>query len=210
MECNHEASSLMHKYLDGDISNEEEKKLRLHLEDCEACQKHFRELKRTITLLQSTEHIEAPANFTANVMNRLPTEKKRMKYGRWFKAHPIITAAALFLIFMMSGVFSAWNQDSELVVSKQDNLVIEGDTVIVPEDVTVEGDLVVKNGNLVIKGTINGNVTLINGKLIENPIESEGLMASAGGVNGELKHVDQIFEWVWYNLKNLFRSIFAF
>ncbi|MFD1173910.1 anti-sigma-W factor RsiW [Oceanobacillus picturae] len=210
MDCNHEASKLMHQYLDGDLSNEEEKKLRLHLEECEDCQKHFRELKRTITLLQSTENIEAPANFTTNVMKKLPTEKKRLKYGRWFKAHPIITAAAIFLVFMMSGIFSSWNQDSELVVSKQENLVIEGDTVIVPEDVTVEGDLLVKNGNLVIKGTIDGNVTLINGKLIENPIESEGLMASVGNVNGELKHVDQVFEWIWYNLKNFFRSIFAF
>lgn len=210
MDCNHEASKLMHQYLDGDLSNEEEKKLRLHLEECEDCQKHFRELKRTITLLQSTENIEAPANFTTNVMKKLPTEKKRLKYGRWFKAHPIITAAAIFLVFMMSGIFSSWNQDSELVVSKQENLVIEGDTVIVPEDVTVDGDLLVKNGNLVIKGTIDGNVTLINGKLIENPIESEGLMASVGNVNGELKHVDQVFEWIWYNLKNFFRSIFAF
>jgi anti-sigma factor RsiW len=210
LDCNHEASKLMHQYLDGDLSNEEEKKLRLHLEECEDCQKHFRELKRTITLLQSTEHIEAPANFTANVMKKLPTEKKRLKYGRWIKAHPIITAAAIFLVFMMSGIFSSWNQDSELVVSKQENLVIKGDTVIVPEDVTVEGDLLVKNGNLVIKGTIDGNVTLINGKLIENPIESEGLMASVGNVNGELKHVDQVFEWIWYNLKNFFSSIFAF
>ncbi|OZU87496.1 anti-sigma factor [Virgibacillus indicus] len=210
MNCNKEAVELMHKYLDGDLSKPEETELRVHLEDCEACQTHFHELKRTITLIHSAEQISAPKNFTENVMQQLPAEKKRMRYSRWFKAHPILTAAAIFFVFMISGVFSAWNQDSELVVSKQEDLIIQGDTVIVPEGVTVEGDLLVKNGNLIVNGTVDGNVTLINGKLLEESIESEGLMASVGEVNGELKMVDQVFEWIWYKTKDLFKGIFAF
>ncbi|GAA0414216.1 anti-sigma factor [Agaribacter marinus] len=209
MKCNNEAVELMHKYLDGDITKEQEQTLSQHLESCDACQRHFHELKRTITFIQSAEQIKAPANFTATVMEKLPTEKKRIKYTRWFKAHPMLTAAAIFFVFMLSGMLSVWNQDSELVVSKQEDLVINGDTVIVPQDVTVDGDLLVKNGNLIINGTIDGNVTLINGKLIEEPIEGEGLMASVGEVNGELKHVDQVFEWIWYSIKQLFQSVFA-
>lgn len=211
MKCNNEASGLMHKYLDGDLNQQEEEQLRHHLENCETCQAHFHELKRTITLIQSAEHTPAPANFTSNVMRKLPIEKGHIKYRRWFKAHPILTAAAIFFVFMISGVFSAWNQDSQLVVSKQENLVIKGNTVIVPEGVTVDGDLLVKNGNLLVKGTIDGDVTMVNGKLVEEQhIEGEGLMASVGEVNGELEHVDQVFEWIWYNLKTLFKSIFAF
>ncbi|PAV28191.1 anti-sigma factor [Virgibacillus profundi] len=210
MNCNNKSIELMHKYLDGDLSKGEETTLRMHLEECEACQKHFHELKRTITLIQSAEHISAPADFTSAVMKKLPTEKKSMKYTRWLKAHPVVTAAAIFFIFMMSGVFSMYNQNSELVVSKQENLIIQGDTVTVPEDVTVEGDLLVKNGKLIIKGTVDGNVTLINSKLIDEPIQSEGLMASVGEVNGELETVDQVFEWIWYKLKDLFEGVFAF
>ncbi|AIF42125.1 anti-sigma-W factor RsiW [Virgibacillus sp. SK37] len=210
MNCDKEAVELMHNYLDGDLTKENETVLRLHLEECEKCQQHFHELKRTLTLIRSTEHVSAPANFTANVMNNLPAEKKRVKYKRWFRAHPMLTAAAIFFVFMMSGILSAWNQGSELVVSKQDNLIIKGDTVIVPEDVTVEGDLIVKNGNLVVHGTIDGNVTLVNGKLIEEPIEGEGLMASVGEVNGELEHIDQIFEWMWFHIKSLVKNIFDF
>lgn len=210
LNCNKEAVELMHYYLDGDITKEQEQALSCHLENCEACQKHFHELKRTITLIQSTEQIKAPANFTANVMENLPTERKRYKYRRWFKAHPILTAAAIFFIFMFSGMFSLWNQDNQLSVSKQENLIIKGDTVIVPADETVKGDLVVKNGDLIINGTIDGNVTIINGELIEEPIEGEGLMASVGEINGEIKHVDQMFEWIWYSLKELFQSIFSF
>ncbi|MFC4559610.1 zf-HC2 domain-containing protein [Virgibacillus kekensis] len=209
MNCNGEAIELMHKYLDGDLTKQEEAKLRIHLEECEACQKHFHELKRTITLIQSTEHVPVPENFTANVMANLPAEKKRIKYLRWFKAHPALVSAAIFFIFMFSGVFTAWNQEGELVVSKQENLIIKGDTVIVPEGVTVSGDLLVKNGNLRIDGKVDGNVTLINGELVDSSLEGSGLMASAGGVNGELKQVDQMFEWIWFHLKDMFQSVFS-
>lgn len=210
MNCNSESTRLMHKYLDGELNQQEEEKLRQHLEGCEICQKHFHELKRTITLIQSAEHIPTPAGFTSNVMQKLPTEKRRIKYTRWFKSHPILTAAAIFFVLMISGVFSAWNQDSQLVVSKQENLVIKGDTVIVPEGVTVPGDLLVKNGNLIVEGTIDGNVTIVNGKLMkEQTVEGEGLMASVGEVNGELKQLDQVFEWIWYNIKGLFKGVFS-
>ncbi|WP_425445159.1 zf-HC2 domain-containing protein [Virgibacillus subterraneus] len=209
LNCNEEIIEFMHKYLDGDLTKQEETNLRRHLEECEACQKHFHELKRTITLIQSAEHISAPADFTTNVMKKLPTEKKHVRYKRWFRAHPIITSAAIFFIFMFSGIFSAWNQESELVVSKQENLIIQGDTVIVPEGVTVSGDLLVKNGNLRIDGTVDGNVTLINSELVDDSIEGSGLMASAGEVNGELKEVDRIFEWIWFHLKDMVESIFS-
>lgn len=209
LNCNKEAVELMHYYLDGEITKEQEKALSHHLENCEVCQKHFHELKRTITLIQSTEQIKAPANFTASVMEKLPAERKRVKYRRWFKAHPVLTAAAIFFIFMLSGLFSLWNQDSQLIVSKQENLVIKGDTVIVPANETVKGDLLVKNGDLIINGTVDGNVTLINGKLIKEPIDEDGLRASVGEINGELEQVDQMFEWVWYSIKEFFQRIFS-
>jgi anti-sigma factor RsiW len=203
----------MHIYLDGDLRKDEERELRRHLETCDACQKHFHELSRTITLIQSVEQMEAPVNFSKNVMQNLPTEKSHIKYTRWFKKHPVITVAAVFFLFLFSSIFSMWNRDSELVVSKQDNLIIKGDTVIVPEGVTVEGDLFVKNGNLQIKGQIDGNVTLINGKLIidsdNTDPDDEHLLANSG-VNGELKHIDDLVEWIWYNLKKLFENIFSF
>ncbi|MFD2043368.1 zf-HC2 domain-containing protein [Ornithinibacillus salinisoli] len=211
MDCNKEVVRLMHHHLDGDLSKEDETKLRMHLEGCKNCQKHFHELKRSITLLKSVDQVQVPANFTQQVMDKLPTEKKHMKYVRWFKMHPVITAAAIFFVFMFSGLFTAWEQDSKLTVSKQENLVIKGDMVIVPEGVTVEGDLVVKNGNLKIDGTVEGDVTLINGKLIEEKTTVDGdvLLASAGDVNGEFKQVNQIFDWILYHIQDFLESIFS-
>lgn len=212
LNCKLEAIKLMHKHLDGDITNEEEQQLIAHLEDCEGCQQHFRELKRTITLIQSTERFEAPTDFTMNVMQNLPTEKKRVKYTRWFRMHPMITAAAIFLILMISGSFFTWEEENQLVVSKQDNLVIEGDTVIVPEGEVIEGDLLVKNGNLLIYGTVDGNVTLVNGELVEEGdlLDNSELMASVGEINGEFETVDRAFDWLWYELRNFAKTLFSF
>jgi len=211
LDAHKEHIKLMHKYLDGDLTKEEELVLSKHLEECEACQKHFHELNRTIALIQSTEQIAAPLHFTENVMKSLPKEKKRMKVIRLFKGHPFLVAAAVFFVFMFGGMFSFWNQSNELVVSKTDNLIIQGDTVIVPEGVTIEDDLLIKNGNLVVKGKIDGNVTIFNGKLIEEEpsLDQEGLMASVGEVNGELKTVDRIFEWIWYHINELIQKVFA-
>jgi anti-sigma factor RsiW len=201
----------MHQYLDKNLKKEDELRLQRHLEDCESCQQHFHELKRTITLIQSAERFEAPANFAANVMKNLPTEKKSVRYTRWFKMHPMFTAAAIFFVLMLGGLLSSWDQDNQLVVSKQENLIVEGDTVIVPEGETVEGDLLVKNGNLIIYGTVDGNVTLVNGELIEDsPLDSSGLMASVGEVNGEFETVDRVFGWIWYKIKSFAKTIFSF
>lgn len=209
MKCKQEATKLMHKYLDGELTKEEEGLLRSHLQSCEACQRHFHELKRTITLINSTEHISASQNFTKNVMRNLPKEKKRVGYRRWFKAHPIVTAAAIFFLFMFGGVFSAWNQEGQVTVSKQQGLIIQESTVIVPEGVTVEGDLVVKNGDLEIKGTVDGDVVLINGKYLNEELKGDALKASAGGISGDLKQVNQVFEWVWYQMKSIAESVFS-
>lgn len=203
----------MHQHLDGDLNRQKEQELRGHLETCKDCQVHFHELSRTITLVRSAEKFTAPTNFSDKVMQSLPTEKRHLKYVRWFKKHPLIVTAAMLFLFVFSGVLSMWNKDSELVVSKQENLVIQGDLVIVPEGVTVVGDLFVENGDLRIDGQVDGNVTLINGKLImdkQDIADSVDLVATVEGVNGELTHVNQLFEWVWYHIHQLFGKVFSF
>ncbi|WP_138420032.1 anti-sigma factor family protein [Aquibacillus sediminis] len=200
MACNNHIINLMHKYLDGELDSTEEQNLKEHLLVCEECQQHFHELKRTVALLDSNNHLQVSSDFTSNVMSNLPKETKKNSYLRWFKAHPIITAAAIFFIFMFGGVMSAWQQDHQVTVSKDKNVVIEEGTVIVPEGVTVEGDLVVKNGDLKIDGEVEGDVTIING---------EHLLASAGQISGEIEQVNQVFDWIWYNIKDIAKNIFS-
>ncbi|KAB2490069.1 anti-sigma factor family protein [Priestia endophytica] len=192
MECKN-GSLFMHEYLDGDIEAADEQKLRKHLQECEECSEHFRELKRTIAFIQSTSHVSAPANFTEGVMKRLPVERKRAKARRWLQGHPLLTAAAVFFVLMLGGALSSWSNNSEFSVSKQDNVEVKGHTAIVPEGKTVQGDLVVRNGNTRIEGKVNGSVTVINGS---------NYLASAGEVTGEIRELDQMFEWLWYKMKS--------
>ena len=50
----------------------------------------------------------------------------------------------------------------------------------------------VRNGKLKIEGEVDGNVTVING---------EQYMASAGKVTGDIEEINEVFEWIWYHIK---------
>ncbi|MBY6024533.1 anti-sigma factor [Nitratireductor sp. DP7N14-4] len=193
MKCSSSYVNLIHEYLDGDLTKENEQLLKQHLQECDACQEHFKQLKRTIAFVQSTSHIDTPMNFTANIMAGLPKEKNAVRMNRWFTNHPFLTAAAVFTLLMSGATFSAWNTNEEFAVSKQDNLVIENKTVIVPAGEVVKGDVTVRNGDIKVEGKVDGNITIING---------DQYLASAGEVTGDIKELDQMFEWIWYNVKN--------
>lgn len=90
-------------------------------------------------------------------------------------------------------MFSVWNDDQKFSVTKQEDLVVENGTVIVPEGKVIDGDITVKNGNLRIEGKVNGNVTIING---------ERYLASAGDVTGDIEEINEVFEWIWYKMKS--------
>ncbi|TDL30969.1 anti-sigma factor [Jeotgalibacillus sp. S-D1] len=189
---------MMHDYLDEELSQENEKELKQHLQECEACRTHFHELKRTIAFVQSTSHIQAPSNFTKSVMNKLPKEKKKVGMERWFKKHPMIVAAAVFFLLMSGSLFTTWNDGKEFAFTKSENIVVDGQTVIVPQGEIVEEDIVVHNGDLRVEGEVKGDVTLINGKRY---------MAGAGTITGDIEEIDQAFEWLWYNIKSSFQEL---
>jgi anti-sigma factor (TIGR02949 family) len=191
----------MHEYLDGEISAAHEKELKAHLETCTACQKHLHELSKTIAFVKSASHVSAPEGFKDRVVARLPKEKRYTGIQRWFRQHPIATAASLFLLLMSSSLFSNFNDDQQFSVTKQENIIVQGQTVIVPEGETVKGDLVVRNGDLQIKGEVDGNVTIINGAKY---------MASTANVTGQIEEINKAFEWLWYKIKTGFKDAVSF
>lgn len=203
MSCSSEVIQLLHKYMDHELSSDEEKRVKIHLQTCEECSKRFHELEKAVALVQSTSHIEAPKDFTQAVMNSLPKEKRTASWNRWLKGHPMVVAASLFVLFMTGSLFSAWNEDQHFSVSRQSNLVVENSKVTVPEGEVVKGDVTVKNGSLTIEGTIEGDVTVINGEIING----ENYLASAGHVTGEIEEVDEMFEWLWFHIRSLSEDV---
>ena len=196
--CPEEIIFYMHDFLDDDLSVEDEQVLKEHLQNCADCQKHFQELKRTEAYVTSVPHIQISDQFTAQVMERLPKEKGSIGIKRWFRHHPMLSAAALFLILMGGSLLGAWSDDQKFSVTKNDHLVVENGVVIVPEGEVIEGDITVKNGDIHINGEVDGSITIING---------ERYMASAGNVTGDIEEVDEVFEWIWYQIKNGFKIV---
>jgi anti-sigma factor RsiW len=192
LKCNDEIVDLMHEYLDEEIDPANEMILREHLKGCKECETLFNEFKKTIAVVKGTSKMQAPPDFTAKVMASLPKEKKKVGMQRWLRNHPLIAAASLFLVLMMGSVLSTWNQEREFSVSKQENLVVQNNTVIVPEGEVVKGDVIVRNGELKIEGEVQGDVTVING---------EKYLASAGHVTGQIEEVNEVFDWIWYHMK---------
>ncbi len=203
MKCDKKYSSYMHKWIDESIEPLEKIDLLQHIKACSNCHKQFEELKNVDRMLVSHHSIKAPNGFTSKVMERLPREKSTSKLRRWFKHHPLLTAAVVFLILMSGSIYSEWggNKDNPISVTAngaQVKIDEQSKRVIVPEGETVKGDLVVRNGDVEIAGMVEGNVTVINGK---------HYLASAGHVAGESEEIHQVTEWVWYRLKEGFMSI---
>mgnify|MGYP005830141373 CR=1 FL=1 len=195
--CSKEYEEYIHEYLDEEISQDHESKLKEHLQRCEECQQFFHEMKKSIALVQSTSHIQAPEDFTSKVMANLPREKKKVGVQRWLRHHPLMTAASLFIVLMMGSLFSSWNESDEFSFTKQPDLVVQGHTVIVPEGKVIDGNITVKNGDVKVEGKVNGDITVINGNQY---------LASAGSVTGEIKEIDAAFEWLWYQIKKGFKE----
>ena len=198
--CPKHIADYMHDYLDGDLDVEKEKELKTHLQSCSECNQHFHELEKAICLVQSTSHISAPNNFTQSVLSNLPKEKKSISINRWFRAHPLLVAASIFLLLMGGSFIGGWQDDNKLSFSNQPNLLIENNTVIVPQGETIDGDVVVRNGNLQVDGEVKGNVIVINGEILNG----EKYLASAGNVTGEIQEINELFEYMWFTIKDTF------
>lgn len=189
----------MHVYLDGDISRDHELELKKHLQACEACREHLHELNDTVAFIKSAHDVPAPAGIEQAVMARLPRKSRTAGIQKWFRRHPMTVAAAVFMLFMSATLMGSFSNDNEFSVTKQPNVIVEGQTVTVPAGEVVKGDLVVKNGDLIIEGEVDGNVTVINGTY----------MASSSVVSGQIDLVDQTFERLWYEMKQMWNSTWS-
>ncbi|WP_085520696.1 zf-HC2 domain-containing protein [Tuberibacillus sp. Marseille-P3662] len=204
MGCSKTYISLIQKMLDGDTSEEEKQDIHNHISYCEPCRRYYDEMSLVDRQLHSLSHQtgDKPSqNFTDQVMQQLPKEDHNKRFRQWLKRHPMVSAAAVFLVLMMGYIFSMW-------VDRPFNAYVQGEgqlqyasanTVIVPEGETIKGDLVVENGHVDVKGQVSGDVILI---------KNSTLKASAGSVAGDIEEVNQIMEWVWYNLKDAFKHLF--
>lgn len=196
--CPEHVVHYIHSFLDGEISEEEKEIMTAHLEECEECRTLLDELEQTVTLFRNIEAVQAPIGFASNVAARLPQRTRQRGPRKWLRQHPILTAAALFFMLMSASFFSTFENDQQFSFTKQPNIIVEGETVIVPAGEIVKGDLIVKNGDLRIEGEVDGNVTVIRGSKY---------MASSAVITGSSEEINEVFDWLWYKIKSVVKDV---
>lgn len=203
------------QYLEDGVLPEESDELRQLLEDDELYESYL-QYERIDAELKALPRPKLSADFTARVMAALPeapvqtasdsvvplskpVRKERKPHSKqmlWLQRHPGLIAAVLFFSLMSSATLGLWSSASEtMTYTKVPGVIVSENEVIVPAGVTVEKDITVQGGDLRIEGTVKGDATAVNGR---------AYLASAGQVTGEIEQIDQMFEWIWYSMKQLF------
>ncbi len=192
MNCK-EALPLIHEYLDGDLQGSDSQRLKEHLISCQACHALFRQLEKTDAMVRMLPPVRVSDTLTAQIMSGLPPAKKRNSWMDFIRKHPAVSVAVVFATVMFGSFMSMWNDDTNLMVkgSNLQDVVIEGDTVTVPQGHTVKGDLIVQRGKLKVEGEVTGNLTVIDGSLN---------LASTAHISGHVTQVNEALSWVWYKL----------
>jgi len=125
---------LLHQFFDGDIPDEQKEELMDHIQQCEACQQEFEQLQKLEFILKSQEPVSLPTDFTSKVMAQLPKEtvttketvanKETMteKLSKWMRRHPMVVAAALFLIIMLGSLLTV-GEDGRVYFTSSAHLV---------------------------------------------------------------------------------------
>lgn len=196
MNCS-EAITVMHEHFDGEADAAAASALKTHLQTCPSCRQLFKQMEKTEAMLRVPVRSPPPVGLTASIMSALPQPAKRSRWGRLLKKHPIaVIACALFVMLLAQYTSRAYSDREMVVEGALDQLIISGDTLVVPEGVTVHGNLKVKRGKLQINGKVEGNVTVINGSYN---------LASTAYISGKVTLIDATVDWLWYRIKNIFR-----
>jgi anti-sigma factor RsiW len=197
MQCS-DALPLIHEYLDGDLEGADAVELKKHLLLCPDCNKLFKQMEQTEACIRLLPKTPVPSDLTARIMGNIPVKKKRREsWLKWLRTHPALSVASVFLLVMATSFLSLWDQDKDMVVkgASLDQVVIQGDTVIIPQGHTVQGDLTVKRGKVQVDGSVDGNVTVIDGSYN---------LASTAYISGHVNSVDETLEWIWYKVNEVF------
>lgn len=200
MKCN-AAIAYMHDYLDRELSPEQTKELQAHLAVCPECRERLEALEKTDALIRSVpKPANAPDYMAYRIMKSLPKTRSTKTWTTWVRRHPAMSAAAMFLVVMVSSFVAMWNQSQQLTVRGADleHVVIEGNKVIVPAGQKVAGDLTIENGVAEVLGDVQGNLTIIDGNVT---------LASTAHIAGKIKTIDRAVDWAWYKVTSWFDTI---
>jgi len=119
MKCSH-AKTMMSRYLDEDLAQDEMKLFEFHLAECEVCRKVMEQDMAIHKLFSATERFEAPPGFATAVMARLEEQESRSPLWGFLTLHPVFLrtmevafALLVLVIGMISGNMLTINRTPE-------------------------------------------------------------------------------------------------
>jgi hypothetical protein len=199
MDCK-KAFSLIHEYLDDDLSIQSAHELEIHLQNCPACKLHYQDLKRTELFMRSITVKPMSQLTKQRILNAIPIRQNRAHWITRFRNYLGISAAVLFFILLTSTLFMMRNQNQEFMIrsNELDKVMIQGNKVLVPKGKVIDGNIMLEHGDIEIEGEVNGNITVIDGKI---------QLASTAHISGHIEEIDGIMHWVKYKIMRFFNEV---
>jgi hypothetical protein len=187
----------MHDYLDGDLSDDKQPELRLHLDMCQRCSDHFKQLQKLLAVIgyESETELKAESDLCQQIMHNLPKVRLLKRLLLWLRIHPIRSFASACGIVMFGAWMMTWDFDPKLVVKipDQDSVVINGHHVKIPQHTIIHGDVFVGNGKIDVSGHVEGDLIIMNGEYKLSPQAS---------VKGSIHEIDYAYERWMLQMKN--------
>ncbi|SEQ34809.1 hypothetical protein [Piscibacillus halophilus] len=211
MACNQIFEEELHRLLNSELTHDEENCLKHHLMECKECQTHYQELKKVDHQLLEIEDVQIPNDLKQNILNQLPKDSKTKKFSKSVKEHPLISAAVVFFIMLFASTLSSFHSNQQMSLSKHEDVITEGDRVIIPKSAIIEGDFIVRNAEVVLEGKVKGNLTLVNSQIVDSHNHHDMQVASwSHHVDGKVVEIDQYFAWMYHKVEHEFKNFLSF
>ena len=97
MECSQVRASLS-AYLDQVLDQQESALIKNHLQDCSGCREEWEALQETMTIINTMDDVEPPADFHNRLLGRLKQVQRPAKVSVWRKYRWVVAAAAMLLL----------------------------------------------------------------------------------------------------------------
>lgn len=117
MKCK-DVLGLLSGYIEGDIEPSQKKRIEAHIARCDSCARELASLKKMISVLNSAEEVEPPADFLNSIHERLERKSWWQRIAGYlpdispigYPVKGLVAAAGIFLVLYFTGAFPVKKQ----------------------------------------------------------------------------------------------------
>ncbi len=157
MEKKCKSESLLHLYIDEELSKDEKRELDRHLENCDSCRNELQELLQTNSLLVGMAEVEPSDGFSRAFWEKVDAHEEKNKQGFITSFFEILWrprfAAAAMLVLIIAGVVIFQNDIGKVA---NEEMILAVDLEMLVEFELVDNLDILENLDDLMDGTENG------------------------------------------------------